>query len=478
MQHFYDGQIRRFVTQFMRAFSNFSYKDGAGTLRKVPVSYGNLTRQVGNIIRDNSENKVASAPRIACYINGLEYARERVQNPTHVDKIHLRTRDKDSAGDYTEDQGPGYTVERLMPVPFTLRMKTDIWSTNTDQKLQIMEQILVLFNPSLEIQSTSNYIDWASLSLIELNSVNYSTRQIPQGVDTEIDVGEMEFMVPIWITPPAKVKKLGVIEKIIMNIFDESGSISDGLIDATVPMGTTTVSVGNFDLLVFNNTAKLLGGTEGLEEKRGEKGVSFTRTGQPVSWYKVLDQYPGKFKAGSSTIRLSKSDGTEIVATASVNPTDDTEMVLVFDTDTVPENTVLSDSTGNRGTVDAIIDPTTFNPQPLDSSNAGLRYLILKPINQHMTDDSAGYNVQAWQNTDGSNFSAEANDIIAWTGTSWEKIFDASANDEAVDSSSSVPPVYITNLYTGIQYMWVNTNDSWVKSYEGEYERDKWRLVL
>ena len=51
-----------------------------------------------------------------------------------------------------------------------------------------------------------------------------------------------------------------------------------------------------------------------------------------------------------------------------------------YDTDTVPENTVLSDSTGNRGTVDAIIDPTTFNPQPLDSSNAGLRYLILKPI--------------------------------------------------------------------------------------------------
>ena len=30
MQHFYDGQIRRFVTQFIRAFSNFSYKDGAG----------------------------------------------------------------------------------------------------------------------------------------------------------------------------------------------------------------------------------------------------------------------------------------------------------------------------------------------------------------------------------------------------------------------------------------------------------------
>ena len=58
MQHFYDGQIRRFVTQFIRVMSNFSYKDSAGTLRKIPTSYGNLTRQVAHIIRDNSETKL------------------------------------------------------------------------------------------------------------------------------------------------------------------------------------------------------------------------------------------------------------------------------------------------------------------------------------------------------------------------------------------------------------------------------------
>ena len=97
-------------------------------------------------------------------------------------------------------------------------MKTDIWSTNTDQKLQIMEQILVLFNPSLEIQTTNNYVDWTSLSLIELTGTTFSTRSIPQGIDTEIDVGELTFTMPIWITPPAKVKKLGVIEKIIITI--------------------------------------------------------------------------------------------------------------------------------------------------------------------------------------------------------------------------------------------------------------------
>ena len=55
MQHFYDGQIRRYTTQMMRILSNFPVKDGDGQTKEVPVMYGDLTRQVANIIRENSE---------------------------------------------------------------------------------------------------------------------------------------------------------------------------------------------------------------------------------------------------------------------------------------------------------------------------------------------------------------------------------------------------------------------------------------
>ena len=51
MQHFYDGQIRRYITQLIRLFSNFSYKDGEGKLTQIPVMYGDITRQVGHIKR-------------------------------------------------------------------------------------------------------------------------------------------------------------------------------------------------------------------------------------------------------------------------------------------------------------------------------------------------------------------------------------------------------------------------------------------
>ena len=80
MDYFYDGEIRRYVTQFMRIFIGFKYKTGGDTPeeRQVPVMYGDLTRQVASIIKDNSENKMSTVPRVACYITGLEMDTDRL----------------------------------------------------------------------------------------------------------------------------------------------------------------------------------------------------------------------------------------------------------------------------------------------------------------------------------------------------------------------------------------------------------------
>ena len=118
MQHFYDGQIRRYITQMIRLMSNFSYKDGDGKLTQVPVMYGDITRQVGHILRDNSENKIPSAPRIGVYITGLELDRDRLADASFVGKVHLRERDYDETNnEYLNTQGKNVTVERLMPTP-------------------------------------------------------------------------------------------------------------------------------------------------------------------------------------------------------------------------------------------------------------------------------------------------------------------------------------------------------------------------
>jgi hypothetical protein len=162
MDFHYDGQIRRYVTQFMRVFIGFKYQAGDGEQKQIPVMYGDLTRQVASMIKDNSENKMPTVPRIACYITGIEMDTSRLSDPTFVSKIHIRERrftDANGTREYSGAQGGSYTVERLMPTPFKLTMKADLWTSNTDQKLQLLEQILVLFNPSLELQTTDNYID-------------------------------------------------------------------------------------------------------------------------------------------------------------------------------------------------------------------------------------------------------------------------------------------------------------------------------
>ena len=464
MDWFYDGQIRRYLTQYMRVMSNFSYKDGSGRLVQVPVIYGDPNRQAAALLKKNSENTLPSAPFIACYIKGIEYEQARLQDPTFVSKVQIREREYDEeSGRYLETQGRGYTVERIMPAPYKLTFMADIWTTNTDQKLQIFEQLAYLFNPSLELQTTDNYVDWTSLTVLQLTSTNWTSRQIPQGANQDIDILNMTFETPVWITPPAKVKRMGIITKIIANAFsnlqgtivseyDAPNSVYTGLGD---PVSKTVVTPGNFELLVLDNVASL------LKNNIATAADDTEMPGNTVSWRSLLDLYPGQFRANLTQLRLLKSDGNEIVAYISLDPLDERRMILNFDTDTIPTNTVI----GSRGTVDAIINPDTFNP---GSPTVGARYLILEDINNVPMFGEVGYDGPvAWKNSDNSDFQAFANDIIEWDGNSWNIIF----------SSRDVTDItYITNIYTGIQYKW--NGEAWSKSFEGIYDKHLWRIVL
>ena len=382
MLHFYSGQVRRFLTQFMRILNNFSVETGRGAddqiaLRPVPVVYGDATRQVANIIRNNSENALNYAPKIACYIRELNYDRERMQNPYHVEKQHLRERDVLEDGTYSNKLGAGYTVEKVMPSPFRLEVTADIYSSNTDQKLQIMEQILYLFNPDFEIQKSDNYIDWTSLSYVELTGITFSSRSIPVGADTEIDVATMTFSMPIWLSPPVKVKKLGVVQKIIMSIYDDDGGINKGLISGPL-ISQSFITPNNFGLLVTGNQLRLLGttgvnvtsGGDGFQTGATEPSLAdpFETFGPPVNWKVLLDQY-GKVRNGTSQIRLQQPTGNEIVGTIATSSLDDTILLYTIDDDTIPANTLTA--------VKKIINPTTFAPgTPAD----GDRYLIIDEI--------------------------------------------------------------------------------------------------
>jgi hypothetical protein len=466
MEFFYDGQIRRYLVQIIRLFSNFTVKYSDGTLVRVPVVYGDPDRQAASIINQNSENTVMGAPKIAVYITDLDLDRNRLGDATYVVIVHIRERDIETL-EYTSTLGSQYTVERLMPTPFNLSIKVDIWSSSTEQKLQILEQILTFFNPSLEIQSTDNYLDWTSLTVVELEDVTFSSRSIPQGTNISIDIATLLLKTPIWLTPPAKVKKLGIVTNIIANIFGSVGEadpgyidglgvdVNAGTVDISQIVATEKVNCGNLGLIVTGNNVKLT----------ANDGI-----GGYLNWRIILDQHPGKYRAGLSKVFLYQEDGSEVVGYVTLSPlaNDETIMVANWDEDTYPTNDAITGpsrpSTG-WGTFDAVVDPLNLGPNGSGlTPSAGTRYLIIDDIGDINNSDGP----DAWKNSDNSDFVAEANDIIEWDGVQWHIVFSAKDNSENL--------IYQTNIYTLVQYKW--NGISWVKSFEGEYARGEWRLEL
>jgi len=486
MQHFYDGQIRRYITQIVRMLSNFSHKDIDGNLKTVPVVYGDLARQVGSILKDNSELKLLSTPKMSVYITNLELDRERLSDSSFISKVHIRERAYDTNNEeYLNYQGKNYTVERLMPTPYKLSVNADLWSTNTDQKLQILEQILMLFNPSLEIQTTDNYVDWTSLSVVNLENITFSSRSIGTSTESEIDIATLGFTTPIYISPPAKVKKLGIIHTVITSIFNESagnvdlqqtlpellayadtavykstavntpnidadgneeinyGNLSGSKNDTDAVIATT---YGNYNLLVIGNTAKLV-----YKNKIGA-----------IHWDEYIKAYPEIFINGITQIRLQPANlSSPIIGSVSLNPLDGFVLNVNWDIDTLPSDTIFLGPTGNKNKVDFIIDPTKTNPNPL--KKVGLRLLLL---DENIGNENNLVGPSAWKNNDNSDFIAGANDIIEWDGNTWHIVFNS--NGDYVDN------VYTTNLNTGIQYQFID--NQWILSYEGEYVHGTWAL--
>jgi hypothetical protein len=388
-----------------------------------------------------------------------------------------------------------------MPTPYKLTLTVDIWSTNTNQKLQLLEQILMLFNPSLEIQTTDNYLDWTSLSVVNLDNVNFSNRTIPTGTESEIDVAQLTFSTPIYISPPAKVKRLGVITKIITSVFDGNGYVdfeqqlqgtnlfsiggstppfieetnpgSDKVVDrgAFPNEGSGEISISSqvtrvrtpvvknpiqYRILIMNGKAKIL-----------ENGLVSGRL-----WTSYIKELPGEYQSGLSLIYLRKPDIDGFVGgRITVNPLDESELIINFDRDTLPSNDVVPGperDINQYSSIDYIIDPLRFDPN--QNKTPGVRMLLLGTIGGNNTDGA-----DAWKNTNGTDFVAGENDIVEWDGNAWHIVFDASQN-LITQTQEIVDALYTTNLTTGIQYYW--NGEQWLLSVEGEYAKGDWSIEL
>jgi hypothetical protein len=453
MQYWYDEQVRRYILQFIRIFHAFKVKEGSRDgddvrYNTVPIRYADPSRMVSHILRQNSENVINSTPFIGVSIQSLQIARDRTQDPFFTDTKSITERKfNEDTQSYDATQGNQYTINRYMPVPYNLTMQVDIWTPNTDTKLQLMEQILVLFNPTIQLQQNSNPFDWTQIVEVELTDIQFTNRSIPAGVDEQIDVSTLTFQLPIWINPPAKVKRQSIIHEIHSNIITDFGgnALSEIGYDEDIAdffrsfdiQSRLIVSPGNYKVSVLNSAITLYD-SDGVTKQ---------------NWTPLLEMYDKELKDNTSIIRLKNTndmedDSQDLAGTIAKNPSDDTQLIFNLDTDTLPASTI--------GNINKIIDPHKNVPGDgtLDDLKIGQRYLITEDLS------SSGY--PEW------GINATANDIIEFDGSKWSVSYDASANS----NSTAVTK----NLNTTKVYKW--NGKTWLSIYEGEYNPGYWTLVL
>lgn len=443
----YDEQIRRYLIQLIRIFSHFKvreYTEKGVNYNRVPARYADSSRMVTHIMRNNSENIINSCPFISVSIQNLKYEQSRTQDPFNVDIVQVAEKEFDRENNvYSNGPGNLYTVNRYMPVPYNLTVQVDIWSPNTDTKLQILEQLMVIFNPSIQIQSTNNPLDWSSIFEVTLTDVNWSNRSIPVGVDDIIDIATMTFDVPIWINPPAQVKRQEIIQTIVTNVFTDT-DIDDYGFDSQFYDFFRTVAETPKTIIITPNDYRVR--VEGTSVQL--LNLDYT----PALWSDLLE-IQGGLITSTSLLKVNTSDDIEdelnmIVGSVKENPFDSSKLIWNIASDTLPSNTLSN--------IDRIINPEDAEPgDGLPIAQPGQRYLI------SVNTPSAGSNY--WGN---NSVIANANDIIEVDSTgNW-----------VVSFNSSVSPniEFVTNNYTDKQLKW--DGEKWLSSYEGVYNGGYWRL--
>lgn len=459
--YYYDKQIRKFLVQFMRMFNNFQYmyldNNGNPTLSQVPVIYGDPSRQSAAVIDNNSQSTLQTVPQISIAIEDLKYNQERLQDSSQVTTMQIRERHWNPAtSQFTQNQGTDYSVKRRMPTPWDLTMKVDIWTSNTDQKLQLFEQIVTLFNPSFDLQSTDNYTDWGSLTWVQLIDTNWTSRSVPIGTDNPIDIMTLHFRMPIWISPPAAVYEMGIIQKIIASVYQDNGDLNPDIIESGNQLSRQYITPLQYGVVYTGG--QLIVMKQGDIDLEANTLNADTKIGTPDFWHDVLNLY-GSLRAGLSQIVLNQPDGlTEVVGNITYNPMDDSLLIFTPIANTLPVN--------DFAPINQVIDPTKVGPgEGLPAATLGQRYLLI-----HATGDTSAFRYPTlW-----GNVVANMNDIIEYNGSEWVVSFDSES--DTPDVIEKVEIHYVFNTDISIQYVW--DGNGWSKSVDGYYSPGNWSVYL
>ena len=150
-QQFYNETMRKVVVAFGTMFNNINLvrMNSAGEVTqtmKVPLAYGPKNKWLARLREDpNQTKKVAvTLPRLGFEINNISYDPSRKLNSVQkFKKVNNSTDGKTMSQQY-------------MPVPYNMDFELFVMAKNSDDALQIVEQILPFFQPDYTVTLNDN----------------------------------------------------------------------------------------------------------------------------------------------------------------------------------------------------------------------------------------------------------------------------------------------------------------------------------
>lgn len=213
--YYYAAQIRRYIIQFMAIFSGLQVSIGKNdyqtstNLITVPIIYGSMDRVVAAIKSENTQNKPVRVPIMSAKVttlaldDSLRHGVGQVQKNTYL-----------PLGSTLPDGLR--TVEKYMPIPYKMYMELSLYASNTQQQFQMLEQIMMLFDPILQIQTSDTYQDWSKITTVTMEDIGME-EQYPAGTERRILTTSLTFSFPIYISPPVNIRD-DVIKQIRLKV--------------------------------------------------------------------------------------------------------------------------------------------------------------------------------------------------------------------------------------------------------------------
>ena len=212
--YYYNEVFRKTVIAFGTLFNNIEIRRkaaGAEEWMKVPLAYGPKQkflarlRQVGDLTEKDAVQ--ITLPRIAFEISGFLYDPARKVSPTQV----VRSVTIDGV------------KKAYMPIPYNVDFEVSIIAKNQDDGLQIIEQILPFFQPTLNITITLNQELGEKKDFpVTLNSVSYEDDYEGDYLTRRTLIYTLSFTVKTYLYGPVVSAEDETIKKVIVDYATDS----------------------------------------------------------------------------------------------------------------------------------------------------------------------------------------------------------------------------------------------------------------